>query len=104
VHTLEDDTKRAFADFLSHSVVDANDVLGRTGAAVGVPGHVEGDEEERRGRGKGEEKGKRTRGKRNMNTQVTLSWSKRFSLGVIRDTHAFSISSLTMPTIQLQQY
>ncbi len=66
--TLEDDTKGALADFLAYSVVNADDILSRTGAAVGVCRHFEADEEGggRRGRGRGREKGKR-RG--NMDTQ-----------------------------------
>jgi hypothetical protein len=68
--TLEDDTKGALADFLAYSVVNADNILSRTGAAVGVCGHFEADGEGRgrrgRGRGREREKGKR-RG--NMDTQ-----------------------------------
>jgi len=45
--TLEDNTEGAFADFLAHPVVDVDDVLSRTGAAVGVCGHLEADGEGR---------------------------------------------------------
>ena len=42
--TLEDNTEAAFADFLAHSVVSADDALSRTGVVVGVYRHPEEDE------------------------------------------------------------
>ena len=43
--TLEDNNEGTFADFLAHPVVDADDVLGRTGTVVCMCGHLEADGE-----------------------------------------------------------
>jgi hypothetical protein len=55
--TLKDDTEGALAYFLAHPVVDADDVLRRASAAVGVCGHLAADGEGGEGReGEGEKK------------------------------------------------
>ena len=57
--TLEDNNEGTFADFLAHPVVDADDVLGRTGTVVGVCGHLEADGEAGKRKREDDREGKR---------------------------------------------